>query len=139
MNARGILVMSGLFDEFSPHLNLGFDYRGSDLDQNELELAVGFDHLLAPWATIAVDLLGAFKLGDATLEFPRPVEITAPFRRTVRRTNIPDRQDDLIDGSMGFKFRTGSGLVIVTNVIVPLNDGGLRSGVTGTFGIEYLF
>ena len=42
-----------------------------------------------------------------------------------------------MDGSFGFKFQTGGGLIIVTNVLVPLNDGGLRSGVIPTLGLEY--
>ena len=139
LNARGLLIVSGRFDEFSPHANLGFEYRGNDLDQNEVELVVGFDHMLSDWATIAVDLLGAFKLGQSELVFPEPVEITSPFFRRVERTNIVNRRDDIVDGSLGFKFRTGSGVVFVANLLVPLNDGGLRSRITPTFGIEYLF
>ncbi len=139
LNTKGVLIVSGLYEEFSPHLNLGFEFRGSDLDQNELEVVLGFDHLLASWATVAVDLLGAFKMGESVLAFPEPIQITSPFPRTVRRTNIPDRQDDIIDGSFGFKFRTGGGLVLVSNFLVALNDGGLRSRVTSTFGLEFLF
>lgn len=139
LNAKGLFILSGNFDEFSPHANLGFGYRGSDLDQNELEIVVGFDDLLADWVTIAVDLLGAFKLGESVLEFPGPVEITAPFRRTVERTNIPSLRDDVIDGAIGFKFRTGNGLVIIAHTLVALNDGGLRSRLAPTFGVEYLF
>lgn len=136
-NVKGILILSGTFQEFSPHLNLGYEHRGSALDEDEVELAVGFDHLLGDQVTLAVDLLGSFKLADDPLEFPKPVELTAPFRRTVERTNIPDRRDDIVDASFGFKLRTSAGLVIVVNTLVPLNDGGLRSSPVPTVGVEY--
>ncbi|MFV1989050.1 MAG: transporter [Gemmatimonadota bacterium] len=139
VNARGLVIVSGLYDQFSPHVNMGFEYRGSEFAQNEFDLALGFDQLLSSWATVAIDLLGSFKLGDSALTFPEPVIITAPFRRVVERTNIRDLQDDIIDAAIGFKFRTGGGIVLIANALIALNDGGLRSAVTPTFGIEYLF
>lgn len=136
-NVKGLLIVSGTFGDFSPHTNLGYEYRGSKLEQDELEVIAGFDHRLADWATLAVDFLGAFKVGDATLKLPGDVLFEAPFARTVKVTNIPDLRDDVLDGSFGFKFRTGGGLIVITNVLVPLNDGGLRSGVSPTLGVEY--
>jgi len=137
LNAKGLLILSGTFDDFSPHSNIGFEYRGSDLDQNELEVIAGFDQRLSNWATLAVDFLGAFKVGDEKIGFPQPVRLEAPFQRDIRVTNIPDVRDDILDGSFGFKFRTDGGLLIITNVLVPLNDGGLRSGPIPTLGVEY--
>jgi hypothetical protein len=139
VNARGLVIVSGLYSEFSPHANVGFEYRGSEFDQNELDLVVGFDHLLTPWATLAIDFLGSFKLGTSPLMFPEPVQITSPFPRSIRRTNIPDGQDDILDAAIGFKFRTGGGLVLIANTLISLNDGGLRSAIIPTFGLEYLF
>lgn len=136
-NARGLLIVSGTFSDFSPHANVGFEYRGADFDGNELEVITGFDHKLSDWATLAIDFLGAFKVGEDRITFPEPVELHAPFTRTIDLTNIPDRNDDVMDGSVGFKFRTGGGLIVITNVLVPLNEGGLRSNVTPTLGIEY--
>ena len=138
INAKGLFIASARLGDFGPHANIGFEYRGSSIDQNEVEIIAGFDQGLADWATLAVDLLAAFKVGDKQIAFPEPVTFDLPFRRTVRRTNIPDIRDDVIDGSMGFKFRTGAGLVIITNVLVPLNDGGLRSSPIPTLGVEYI-
>lgn len=136
-NAKGLVIISGTFSDFAPHANVGYEYRGSDLEQDVVEVIAGFDQRLASWATLAIDLLGGFRVGDQKLKFPEDVHIQAPFERTVRVTNIPDRNDDILDGSLGFKFRTGGGLIIITNVLVPLNDGGLRSGVIPTLGLEY--
>ncbi len=137
MNAKGLLIISGSFGDFAPHTNIGFEYRGSSIDQNEVEIIAGFDHRLASWATLAVDLLGSFKVGDEKIAFPDPVSFDQPFRRRVRLTNIPDMRDDVIDGSIGLKLRTGAGLFLITNVLVPLNDGGLRSSPIPTLGLEY--
>lgn len=139
VNAKGLAILSGLYDGFSPHLNFGYEYRGSDLDEDEIELIVGFDQRLAEWATLAVDLLGSFQLGPGEIDFPEPATLSAPFVRTIRPTNLPDLRDDVVDASFGFKFRTGGGMVIIAHTLVALNDGGLRSRVAPTFGIEYLF
>jgi hypothetical protein len=133
----GLLIWSGVFSGFSPHANVGYEFRGGELEQDAVRLAAGFDHRLAGWATLAVDVLGTFRVGEEKLGFPAPVRIDAPFPRTVRRTNIPDRRDDVVDGSLGFKFRTPAGLVLVTNVVVPLNKGGLRPSPIPTLGLEY--
>jgi hypothetical protein len=136
-NVGGLLIISGQFSDFSPHANVGYEYRGGKLEQDQVELITGFDQKLADWATLAVDLLAAFKVGNQQLVFPQPVTYESPFVRAVEVTNIPNTRDDIIDGSLGFKFQTGAGLIIITNVLVPLNDGGLRSGVTPTIGLEY--
>lgn len=136
-SVKGLFVLSGTFSEFSPHLNAGYEYRGGPLDQDEFELVVGFDHRLSEWATLAVDMLSAYEVGDPVLGLPAPVTLDAPFRRTVETTNLPEMRDDIIDGSLGFKFRTSGGVVLVANLLVPLNEGGLRAGVTPTFGLEY--
>jgi hypothetical protein len=137
VSARSLAILSGSFGGFSPHANAGYEFVGGDLVQDEVELLAGFDHRLADWVTLAVDFLGSFKVGDEKLAFPEPARIEAPFPRTIRLTNIPSRRDDVVDGSLGFKFRTGGGLVVVTNVLVPLNEGGLRPSPTPTLGLEY--
>lgn len=135
--ARALLITSGTFGAFSPHLNAGYAYRGGKLEQNSIELAAGFDHRLAAWATLAADLLGSLKLGNPKITFPETVDFEAPYRQQVRLTNIPDRNDNILDGSLGFKLQTGPGIVLVANALVPLNDGGLRGGVIPTLGLEY--
>lgn len=136
-NAKGLLILSGDFSGFSPHANLGYEFRGSSLDQNDFQATLGFDDSLADWVTMAVDLLGVFKVGTQTLRLPQPVTYDAPFRRTISLTNIPERRDDTLDGAFGFKFRAAPGLVVIANALVPLNQGGLRPGVVPTLGIEY--
>lgn len=136
-NARSQLVFSGILGDFAPHAGFGYEYRGSEFDENEFKANVGFDQRLADWATLAIDVLGSFKAGERALLLPAPVQIEAPFPRTVRLTNIPERRDDVVDGAVGFKLRARDGLYVLLNALIPLNEGGLRSDVVPTMGIEF--
>jgi len=137
--ARGLGILSARFGPFSPHANIGFLVRSTDSLNNAVLATVGFDHLMAPWATLAVDLVSELQAGESKLQLPGPVTYDVPFRRTVEPTNIPNRRDDQINASFGFKFLTGSGITLVTNTLWPLNRGGLRPGVLWTVGLEYNF
>jgi hypothetical protein len=133
---RGVFIASGQFGDFSPHANFGYRFRGGDSANDSFQFAAGFDHLIAPWATFVVDLLGEIEMGDP-LAFPEPATIEWPVRRQVSLTNIPNSRDDTVAGAFGFKFRTQSGMVLWTNALIALNDGGMRDKVTTTFGLQY--
>jgi len=137
--ARGLGILSARFGAFSPHANVGFLLRSGDLQNDAVLATVGFDHVMAPWATLAVDLVSELQVGESKLRLPGTVTYDAPFRRTVDPTNIPSTRDDQINASFGFKFATGSGIMIVANTLWPLNRGGLRPNVLWTAGIEYNF
>ena len=139
MSVRGLAVFSARRGDFTPHANLGYLHRGGDVLSDAVLATAGFDHLMAPWATIAVDVVSELQAGSRQTRNPGPVVIEAPFRRTIEPLTIPDRRDDIISASLGFKFSTSAGLVAVANGAWPLNRGGLRPGVTGTFGLEYTF
>jgi len=136
-NARTQLIMSGTLGDFAPHGFFGYEYRGNAFDENEFKSNVGFDQRLADWATLAIDVLGSFKMGDPALTLPEPARFDAPFARTLPLTNIPERRDDIIDGAIGVKMRARPGLFLLANALIPLNEGGLRSGVVPTLGLEF--
>jgi hypothetical protein len=137
--ARGLGILSARFGAFSPHANVGYLFRSGDLQNSAVLATVGFDHLMAPWATLAVDLVSELQVGESKLQLPGPLTYDAPFRRTIDVTNLPNERDDLINGSFGFKFTTGSGITLVANTLFPLNRGGLRPNVLWTAGLEYNF
>jgi hypothetical protein len=137
--ARGLAIVSARFGSFSPHANVGYLYRGGAFETDAVLGTLGFDHLLAPWATLAVDLISQLQVGESPLQVPDPVVIQAPYVRTITPTTIPDRRDDLVDGSLGLKLTTATGLTIVGNGEWPLNRGGLRPDVIWTLGLEYNF
>jgi len=137
--ARGLAIMSAHFGDFSPHANLGYLYRGGDFENDAVLATVGFDHLLAPWATLAVDVISQLQVGDSPLQVPGPVHIEAPYHRTIIPTVIPDSRDDIVDGSLGVKLTAAPGLTVVGNGGWSLNRGGLRPDVIWTAGMEYNF
>lgn len=137
--ARGLAIFSARFGNFSPHANLGYLYRGGEFETDAVLATAGFDHLLAPWATLAVDLISQLQVGESPLQVPGPVHIEAPYHRTIIPTVIPDTRDDLVDGSIGVKLTAAQGLTVVGNSEWSLNRGGLRPDVIWTAGLEYNF
>src|SRR5437867_3612101 len=124
--ARGLGILSARFGAFSPHANIGYLFRGGRSQNSAVLSTVGFDHVMAPWAAIAVDLVSELQVGESKLRLPGTVTYDLPFRRTVEPTNIPTERDDVINGSFGFKFVTHSGITLVANVL-------------WTAGLEYNF
>ena len=138
-SARGLAIMSSRFGPVSAHANTGYAYRGGGQQNDAVLATAGFDELIAPHVTLAVDLVSELQVGHSKLHLPPPVLYDVPFKRTVNPTSIPDIADDLVNGSFGFKFSTDNGFTIVTNALVPLNRGGLRSNITWTTGLEFAF
>ncbi|HEU4996060.1 MAG TPA: hypothetical protein VFT29_14690 [Gemmatimonadaceae bacterium] len=138
-SARGLGVLTGQFGQFSPHVNAGYLYRNSETATDAVLATIGFDQLLASNVTLAVDMLNAFQVGENKLRLPQPVTIDVPFQRVIQPTSIPELRDDIVDGSLGFKFTHSSGVTGIANVLVPLNVGGMRGRSTFTLGLEYAF
>ena len=135
-SVRGMFIASATMGDFAPHLNFGYIARGGEDGADAVQFATGFDQRLSDWATFIVDLIGDFKTGDS-LMFPEPVTFAPPFVRTIDLTNIPNIRDDVLDGSVGIKLRTASGVVIWGNALIALNAGGMRARVVSTFGFQY--
>ena len=94
-SARGLAILSSRHGDFSPHANVGFLYRNSTVQNNAVLGTLGFDNVITPWATLAVDLVSELQVGNSKLVVPKDVIIEAPFRRTVTPTDIPDMRDDI--------------------------------------------
>lgn len=121
---------------FSPHLNLGGVFRTADGERSSLLGTLGFDHRASGRLTLAGELMGQLPLGENPLVRD---EVTIQDRQgaiqTVPTSNLPTVDDYLLDGALGFKFQLGP-FALVGNALVPLNDGGLRSDVLWTVGLQ---
>lgn len=137
--ARLMAVASARMGSFSPHLNGGVLLSNADWQNNRLLSTAGFDQLLGEQVTLAFDLVGSFQLGTNQLGLPEPVVFTAPDIHVLPLTDVPDEADHFLDASIGAKIAAGGGFRIVTNVLVPINSGGLRPGVLWTAGLEKTF
>jgi hypothetical protein len=144
MQVRGLGIFSAEFGRFAPHLNVGYRYFDQPLRfQNHAVLGnLGFDLLITPGVTLIADALSEWHVDSTVLAVPPPIEYQEPFTRSVPASPIPNRRDDRVDGSFGFKFTPRaavSGLTVVLSSLIPLNAGGMRSDATWTVGVEYKF
>lgn len=141
------MMASTTAGNFSPYVNLGYNIRTSDLARNRIALAFGYDQRLSDLFTLAVEWNGEFETGDAIpeLAFPDEVEIQGPEISTptrtaqaVKLTNIPTfEKDNITNASFGVKWTPSAKFLGYANIILPTNDGGLRSDAITTFGIEF--
>ena len=102
--------------DLNPHLNIGYQVNAGIKGQDALDYTVGFDYgreVYGDIATIAVDLIGSHE--------------------TQKRDDIGG---DIIDISAGLKWNFYKQNLAYINVIVPLNDQGLRPDVIATAGYE---
>lgn len=136
---RGVAIVSAQFGDFSPHLNGGYLVRAGETQNDAVLATLGFDHLMATWATMAIDLMSEWQVGDNQIQLPDPIRIDDPFPRSIEATNIGVSRDDILEASAGMKFTVRGGTVIMTNVIFPLKDTGLQPKFVWTTGLEFSF
>lgn len=111
---RLLLIYSRSFGPFTPHLNVGYEFNLDDSEQNSLEYAAGFD-FGAEKFTLAVSILGSREFsGDGIA-------------------------DTITNGAFGVKWNPFASYILTANVLLPLNDDGLRSDFISTLAFERNF
>jgi hypothetical protein len=146
------LIASRKIAQFTPHLNLGYDRRSAKLDSDELEFTAGLDQKLAEGFTLAVDFLGEIDVNsDEALKFSRQETFTLAdnlstgnpnitINRIEDLTSIPQRDNDnTLNASIGVRIAPSEKVLLLGNVLIPMNDGGLRSSVAPTIGVTVNF
>jgi hypothetical protein len=142
-NIRWSGIVSKKIGDFTPHLNIGYERRSADLDSDEFEFTAGFDQKVYPGITFAFDIFGEIDLNDdeAIRLFPGTTTIidrvsTGQSVRKVDLSNIPERDNDnAFNASFGFRVAPSERVIFLGNILVPLNEGGLRSSVASTIGL----
>lgn len=138
-SGRAVGVVAAQFGQFSLHANGGYIIRTGEFQNDAILTTLGFDNLMAPWATLAVSFIGEWRVGDEKVSLPGPIEIVSPFPRTIESTSIPSRREDRFDASVGMKFSLRGGTVLVLNGIAPLKKAGLQPAFVWTTGMEFAF
>jgi hypothetical protein len=136
---RALAILSTQFGNFAPHLNAGYAARTDTLQNDAVLSTLGFDALVAPWATIAFDLVSEWQVGDSKVALPDPIHYTIPFERIYPATSIPIKRENSISASLGAKFTVRGGMVLVLNGLVPMRKVGLQPDYLWTAGLEYAF
>jgi len=149
-NARLAWIVSKKIDTFSPHLNVGYERRAADRDSDQLELTAGFAQKILAGVNFAIEVSGEFDINkkEANQFFPRETEsifeqnknTQARYERRIDLSNIVERNNDnILNASIGFRAAPSDRFLVLGNVLVPLNDGGLRSNVVPTLGVSVNF
>jgi hypothetical protein len=134
---NALLIGSARYGAFSPHANLGFSVRGGEGQTNAMLATVGFDQMLSPAVTLAIDVISEFQVGEAETRLPGAIFWSSPAR-TMAGTNIPDEKDNPIGLSLGARFLVG-GFTLVGNGLLPVKAGGLQPSLAWTLGLERSF
>jgi hypothetical protein len=142
---KAVLIASKTMGDFTPHLNLAYEIRNSDVQRDRIGVFLGYDQKISESFTLAVDFIGEYELGDQidAQTFPEPITATTPdglYSQTVSTTNLPNsNSDNIVNGAFGFKFNPKKSVMVIGNVFFPLNDGGLRADFIPTLGVEFSF
>lgn len=145
---KPFIAISGRTKKITPHVNLGYQWNDSsplagDIFTgtsghlpNQFEYAVGFDAGVNKRFSFAADLLGQeiFHAQGVT-----PTTFTAANGSKFADNGFVRENINLTNGSVGFKVNPIGTLLVSFNVLVQLNDAGLRSRVVPLVGFSYTF
>jgi hypothetical protein len=120
-------ILSRVFAErIEPLLNLGLDLNCDDVDRSVFRWAVGATAQIVGPLTAGAVFLGRNEFEAQT----DPIE--APFFLQIER-------NDIYDVSLGLRYFVRDVVVVSANVLLPLNDDGVRASAIPTLQIEYAF
>ncbi len=136
---RGLGIISARLGDFSPHANVGYQYRGRERDPDVFLLTAGFDQLLG--------VLGHARGGPDHRVSARHQRDPGAGRRGaggavpphgphLHHPGPPRRHHQRIAGPEAHHPRA---VTVVANGAFPLNRGGMRPDVLWTVGAEYTF
>ncbi|MBI4011884.1 MAG: transporter [Candidatus Rokubacteria bacterium] len=127
VRVRPFLIASSRIFGISPHAHVGFDLGDSSAVDNELFYNVGFDWPIIQRLTFAFDLLGRYIIDNT-----RPKPGRAPGSGEIT-------DDHIINASFGVKFNPWQNVLLLFNLLVALNDTGLRDDITPLVGLQVSF
>lgn len=141
------LIGSSTNGRFAPHFNVGYTASGeSDVVNlaDEFVYKFGAEFEAAPTVTINADFLGRslrdvgrLELTDVTHTYFNNVGV--PGSTTLQEYVARSGSLNVNDLALGIKINVAGNLLLNGNVLVALNDAGVRARVTPVFGFDYTF
>jgi len=138
-SVRGLGIFGAQFGTFAVHANGGYLARTGKLQNDAIQATLGFDNLMASWATLAFSLISEWQVGASKLTLPPPIHYQFPFVRTLESSSIPDRRENRLDAALGIKFNVRGGTVLMIDGIAPLRRAGMQPDYIFTTGLEFSF
>jgi hypothetical protein len=147
---RPFMAASFGVGRLSPHVNVGYQWNGESLLAgnvltgesadlaDELAYAVGFDVAAHQRLTLCADLVGRYVMSSSRIEG------TTFTGLNDAHTTFPDIRFDessynQASLALGFKANPAGRLLVVFNVLLKLDDKGLRDKVTPLLALDYTF
>jgi hypothetical protein len=143
---KPFVVVSYNYGRFSPHINLGYQFNGKSVLAGNVQsgekgslpeqflYVAGVDIGVGPKFSLALDFLGQ-RLIDAQRVFEVP--FTAVNGAVFPATRFEQGSVNTSDGAVGFKVNPVGTLLVTFNLLVKLDSGGLRDGVTPLVGLSF--
>ena len=124
LRLRAAFIASVSGKRFSPHLNLGYEWNSGTTELSNVDYRGGLEVMASPRLTLAADIVGTV--------FPSAGD---QFRaRALDGQSLIGRS--VIDGAIGVKWAVNGRSVLVLNLLVPMNDAGIRPGSAITLGLQ---
>jgi hypothetical protein len=140
----------------TPHVNLGYQWNGSSVLGGNPYLgtsgrlpgfgifSMGTDLAMSKWVTASVDYLGQELINvptvaTATYTSPGPLSATGQIGTFATIAPGGNHTYNQSDAAFGLKANLVDRLLLTGNIIVALNDGGLRQRVTPMVALSYTF
>ena len=144
---KPFLIASFTAKSISPHINAGYQWNGSSLLASrsgtekqrlpgQIWAAAGLDAAMSPRLTLAFDVLDQVVINGQRAFLERS---TGPDNTQYVVPVFPAQSRHELSAAAGFKADLGSDLVFTGNVLLRLNNAGLRARVVPLLGISYLF
>ena len=130
----------------SPHVNLGYQVNGKSFlasrsarEQVRLPaqafVSVGVEGALSPRATVAFDILDQLIFHAQRTFFNTITEGGATYNTLA----FPNQSRHEANASIGMKARVAGDLALTGNLLIRLNEAGLRARVVPLLGVSYIF
>jgi len=129
VRVRPQIVASGSWFGLAPHVNVGFELGTTTGITNDFVYEVGMDYTLFKRVTLSADLLGRHAL-----------KVDRTRIRNITDQDFGEKANpDNLTLSFGLKANPIGTLLVFLNLLVPIDNTGIRDDVTPTFGVEWSF
>lgn len=142
---KPLLILSVPGTTISPHLNVGFQWNGKSFlasraarENGQLPdqwlYAAGVESSVSPRLTLSFDVLD-----QIIIHSQRTLLQSAQTAGTYSTIQFSKRSHHETNASAGFKALLGSDFVLTGNLLIRLNEAGLRARVVPLFGLSRVF
>jgi len=119
------------------HGAFGFEVNADSLDRSRIRYGAGATVQVIKQFAFLLDVIGNSNIEHATLTAKVPIFRGTQFVGNEKHSS--DFRTDIVDLAVGFKANIAGTAVAFFDVLVPLNDDGLRADFIPTAGLEASF